>query len=182
MCEPTSPVSHNSQMDAQSFLVLCGTLWGVKGLTVTQNTNTHVNTQRHVQLTQEKLAYTQTHGSAHIQYIAIALFTKFNNLHTHTHTHWWTHTRTAFLLADSVTSLRGLSALCQSDSLPSSSKLYNTPGIGMHSYCAPLWESVGFVCGCVCVCVFVCKWFHPFLLCEHTGISLSSPTVSWNLN
>lgn len=92
MCEPTSPVSHNSQMDAQSFLVLCGTLWGVKGLTVTQNTNTHVNTQRHVQLTQEKLAYTQTHGSAHIQYIAIALFTKFNNLHTHTHTLMDTHT------------------------------------------------------------------------------------------
>lgn len=93
MCEPTSPVSHNSQMDAQSFLVLCGTLWGVKGLTVTQNTNTHVNTQRHVQLTQEKLAYTQTHGSAHIQYIAIALFTKFNNLHTHTHIDGHTHAR-----------------------------------------------------------------------------------------
>lgn len=44
-----------------------------------------------------------------------------------------TNTHTAFLLADSITSLRGLSALCQSDSLPSSSKLHNTPGTGMHA-------------------------------------------------
>lgn len=44
-CEPTSPVSHDAQMDAKSFLVLCGTLVGVNAQTVSHNeTYTHAHT------------------------------------------------------------------------------------------------------------------------------------------